>query len=99
MICIVTYDIRFSSVKDPKAVKRLIAISKLLENYGLRRQKSLFECLISAKDIPDLKDKIMRIIDRKRDSVCIYPLCGACLPKTIIQGIGEVVEIKPYIII
>lgn len=99
MIYIVAYDIKFDRVNDKKAAKRLNNLSKLLQNYGLRRQKSLFECDFDHNKLQELKKAIRQVINTNVDSIRIYPLCNKCLKKTIIQGIGEIIEIKPYEII
>ena len=99
MIYVITYDIKFNRINDKKAVRRLNNLSRLLQDYGLRRQKSLFECDFDHNKLQELKKAIRQVIDTNVDSVRIYPLCDKCLKKTIIQGIGEIIEIKPYEVI
>jgi CRISPR-associated protein Cas2 len=99
MIFIVTYDIHFDSVGDPEAIKRLKDISDVLCNYGLRRQRSIFECIMDAPRLEKMKKEIAEVIDRETDSVRIYALCEKCLKKAIVQGIGEIVEIREYAIV
>ncbi|MEA3222953.1 MAG: CRISPR-associated endonuclease Cas2 [Thermodesulfobacteriota bacterium] len=96
MIYIVCYDIKFNSVDDKKAAKRLHAVSKVLQNYGMRRQRSLFECILDKEGLSRLKKDIASVIDRNQDSVRIYPMCEKCLRKTIVQGVGEIVQVKEY---
>jgi len=99
VIYVITYDIKFNRINDKKAVRRLNNLSRLLQDYGLRRQKSLFECDLDHNKLQELKKAIRQVIDTNVDSVRIYPLCDKCLKKTIIQGIGEIIEIKPYEVI
>ena len=99
MIYVITYDIKFNRINDKKAIRRLNNLSRLLQDYGLRRQKSLFECDLDHNKLQELKKAIRQVIDTNADSVRIYPLCDKCLKKTIIQGVGEIVEIKPYEIV
>ncbi|HDP25160.1 MAG TPA: CRISPR-associated endonuclease Cas2 [Deltaproteobacteria bacterium] len=99
MIYIVTYDIRFDKTNDSRAQKRLREVSRVLQDFGLRRQRSVFECILEADRLELLKKRILRVIDRKRDSIRIYPLCEKCLKKTIVQGIGEIITIQEYEIV
>jgi len=99
MIYIVTYDIKFDCVNDPKAMKRLKCVSDVLCDYGLRRQRSIFECILDEPKLQEMKKEIAKVIDREKDSVRIYALCEKCLKKAIVQGVGEIVEIKEYAIV
>jgi len=99
VIYVITYDIKFNRINDKKAARRLNNLSRLLQDYGLRRQKSLFECDFDHNKLQELKKAIRQVIDTNVDSVRIYLLCDKCLKKTIIQGIGEIIEIKPYEVI
>lgn len=96
MIYIVCYDIRFESTDDKNAVKRLSDISRVLVNYGIRRQRSLFECILDSTLLDQLKADVTSVIDKSRDSVRLYPLCKKCLKNTIIQGTGEIVTVKEF---
>ena len=51
------------------------------------------------KTIKEMKKKIAGVIEREKDSVRIYALCEKCLKKAIVQGIGEIVEIREYAIV
>lgn len=96
MVYIVCYDIGFKTKDDASAAKRLRDVSKILCNYGLRRQKSVFECIIDRPRLGALKKDLEEVLDKKLDSVRIYPMCDKCLKKAIVQGTGEIVEIKEY---
>ena len=62
---IVSYDI-----SDNKRRKR---VSDILEGYGMRVNRSLFECLIkNAKALDALKKELIKEIDPKNDSVRFY---------------------------
>ncbi|HEY9159908.1 MAG TPA: CRISPR-associated endonuclease Cas2 [Desulfomonilia bacterium] len=99
MIYIVTYDIKFDCIDDPSAQKRLKDISEVLCNYGLRRQRSIFECIMDSPKLEKMKKEISEVIDRDKDSVRIYVLCEKCLKKAVVQGVGEIVDIKEYAIV
>jgi len=82
MFVIISYDI----VDD----KRRNKISKMLEDYGIRVQYSVFECLIEKEQLKDIKELAEEIINPAEDSIRYYIICEECLRKIEIMGIGEV---------
>ena len=54
--------------------KRLRQISKQCVNYGQRVQNSVFECLVDPAQLHTLKDKLLKIMDEKKDSLRLYYL-------------------------
>ncbi len=88
MIYMICYDISHP--------KRLRKTAKVLENYGLRVQKSFFQCEISSKGMQLLKQSILEIIDTDKDYFYIYPLCDSCTRKAKTDGKGEIITLKAY---
>jgi len=74
-------------------------VVKILSEYAYRVQKSVFEGLISKESMAELEGKISKVLDKKSDSVRIYPLCGKCEPEVRIIGTGIKVEEVEYIIL
>lgn len=68
---IVSYDIS----SDKKRIKA----SKLLENFGVRVQYSVFECELNKKELKELKAKLSEIINQKIDSVLFLRQCENCV--------------------
>ena len=56
------------------AQKRLRKVSKICENYGIRVQNSVFECVVDNLQFEMLKSDIDKVIDKERDSVRYYNL-------------------------
>lgn len=69
MMILITYDV---SVITPQGAKRLRRVAKSCQNYGLRVQNSVFECVISEAQFVSLRSEIESIIDSKEDSVRFY---------------------------
>ena len=67
MIYFISYD-----VSNPK---RLNKVAKTLENFGIRIQFSFFECEMEKEQLEKLKSSLLEILDKKEDSLLIYPLC------------------------
>jgi CRISPR-associated protein Cas2 len=70
---LVTYDI---STVDRAGQRRLAKVAKVCEGYGLRVQKSVFECRLSADRHQRLIGELLDVIDPACDSVRIYRFTG-----------------------
>ena len=89
MIYMVCYDITDA--------KRLRKVSKVLTNYGIRIQKSFFQCEISKDAVKRLTKELLKAIDEKKDRLSVYPLCDACLKHNVfMDGNGEIVKISTF---
>jgi CRISPR-associated protein Cas2 len=61
--------------------RRRAGISTKLAQFGVRLQKSVFRCDISAELAETLKSALIRLLDEKEDSLYIVPLCEKDLEK------------------
>ena len=71
MMTLVSYDV---STTDNKGKTRLRKVSKECQNYGQRVQNSVFEIDVDYGTYLKVKDKLLKIIDQKHDSMRIYYL-------------------------
>lgn len=71
MKVVVTYDV---STIDAKGRKRLREVSKTCQNYGVRVQNSVFECVVNSTEFAQLKHQLITIINEKVDSLRFYRL-------------------------
>jgi len=75
--------IRAVIVYDVVDDKRRRLLSDLLEGWGKRVNRSVFECLIDTrKKLQTLKTDIAEIVDTDEDSVRLYVLCLSCVEKS-----------------
>lgn len=79
---IVAYDI-----SDPKRLRR---VATCCEDYGIRRQYSVFLCRLGATDFVRLRSRLYDLIDRDADQVLFIPLCGKCVGA--IEALGRPTE-------
>lgn len=91
MITLITYDIT-----EPK---RLNALRKFLKEFGLRTQKSVFECDIDEEAIRRIRSYCKGFLDLTSDSVRIYRICNRCINRVIISGQGLKVTQLEYLIV
>jgi CRISPR-associated protein Cas2 len=69
MLVLVTYDV---VLKKSDGCRRLRKIARYCKDYGQRVQYSVFECLVDPAQWATLRDKLVRTIDRKCDSLRFY---------------------------
>ena len=81
---------------DISEPKRLYKIAKTLEKYGLRVQKSFFQCDVSRETSEKIKNEILKLMDLKADSFFVYPLCERCAMNVITDGTGEIIRLEPF---
>ena len=85
---VVCYDIRDA--------KRLRRVANEMENFGIRVQKSIFECHLDDNDLKKLKRQIGRWLEISEDQVRFYPLCAKDKPGILLDGPGQVSSDPDY---
>lgn len=91
MITLVTYDITDSKTRDD--------LRKFLKEFGLRTQKSVFECDIDEIAIKQIREYCRVNLDFHVDSVRIYRICNSCIRKVLISGQGLKVTQLDYMVL
>ena len=76
--------------------KRLTKIAKQLENHGIRIQKSFFQCDIDFANKEKLKEILLSLMEKKEDSLIIYPLCETCAISAEKIGKGDIINLEPF---
>ena len=71
MLTLITYDV---STADAAGRKRLSKVAKICVNYGQRVQNSVFECDLDNAQLVVVRDKLLKAMDDKQDSLRIYNL-------------------------
>jgi len=77
---------------DISDVKRLRRVAKIMEDYGKRVQKSIFEVSLSPAVFKEMKFKIDSTIEHDEDGVKYFPLCLKCSAVTEIIGQGNFID-------
>lgn len=64
-------------------------VCKVLKDFGVRVQKSVFECSnMDEEKFLRMRDRMEEFIDDSQDSVRYYRLCGGCVQAVEFAGIG-----------
>lgn len=86
MMVLITYDV---NTGDAAGQKRLRQIAKQCVNYGQRVQNSVFECMLDAAQCRQLQQKLLDIMDEKKDSLRFYYLGNQYRTKIEHFGVKE----------
>jgi CRISPR-associated protein Cas2 len=70
MMVVVTYDV--STVEAKPGARRLRRVAKVCESYGVRVQKSVFECQVGSAEWVELRARLLREIKIDVDSLRFY---------------------------
>ncbi|AXI00171.1 CRISPR-associated endonuclease Cas2 [Sporosarcina sp. PTS2304] len=71
MLVLVTYDVQTLTDGGKKRLRR---IAKKCEEYGVRVQNSVFECIVDSTQLKQLEIELEEIMDPKVDSLRYYRL-------------------------
>ncbi|MBT8763529.1 CRISPR-associated endonuclease Cas2 [Desulfohalobiaceae bacterium Ax17] len=66
--------------------KRLNKVARLMESYGQRVQRSVFECELDKNALRRLQQQLARIINKDEDAVKFFRLCNRCWEKCVVLG-------------
>jgi CRISPR-associated protein Cas2 len=69
MYVLITYDV---ATADKAGARRLRRIARACQDYGQRVQKSVFECRLDSKAWVLLRDRLLREMNGKEDSLRCY---------------------------
>lgn len=83
MLVVITYDV---NTMDASGRKRLRQVSKVCQDFGIRVQNSVFECVIDSTQLTQLKYKLLDVINEEKDSLRFYRLGNNY--KTKVEHIG-----------
>jgi len=92
MFTVIAFDI-----SDDRVRYRVVEV---LREYAVRVQKSVFEAaMLPAPDLQRLRERIEELIDPTTDRVRYYVLCGACVPRILVSGQGEVTSYEEFTVV
>lgn len=91
MLVLITYDV--STISDG-GKKRLRRVAKKCEDYGIRVQNSVFECIVDASQLKVLELALEEIIDPTVDSLRFYKLGNNYKNKVKHIGVKESLDVE-----
>lgn len=95
MLVLVTYDV---AITTDGGAARLRRVAKICEQYGVRVQNSVFECIVDATQKKMLEVELMKVIDKQVDSIRIYQLGNQYRNKVKHMGAKETINVEDPLI-
>jgi CRISPR-associated protein Cas2 len=96
VLILVTYDV--STVEKPGR-RRLRRVAQACEDYGVRVQKSVFECQVGQTEWVQLKDRLLREIKADEDSLRFYYLDETAKQRIEHHGVDKPVDLTEPLIL
>lgn len=75
--------------------KKRRTVVKLLQPWGVRVNKSVFECFLSDTELGKIKANLEKIATKWEDVILYYPLCRDCIDKR--DSFGRVAPDHPVV--
>ena len=96
MLILVTYDV---STVDKAGPRRLRRVAQACEDYGVRVQKSVFECQVGQKEWVLLRDRLLSEIKVGEDSLRFYSLDEKAVQRIEHHGVDKPVDLTEPLIL
>ncbi len=96
MLILVTYDV---STIEKAGQRRLRRVAQACEDYGVRVQKSVFECQVGQKEWVLLRERLLREISAEEDSLRFYFLDEKAVQRIEHHGIGKPINLTEPLIL
>lgn len=95
MLILVTYDV---STQTAEGRTRLRKVAKVCQNYGVRVQNSVFECIVDATQLLMMKKELDDMINKDTDSLRFYNLGNKYKSKVEHVGAKESIQVEEPLI-
>ena len=89
----------YLAVYDIRDERRLQKVAKIMENYGVRVQKSVFEAALNGSKLRDLKSDLLQVIDPVEDGVKFFQLCERCQQSVRVIGHGGKTDLLESLVV
>jgi len=96
MFILVTYDV---ATADRAGQRRLRRVAQCCEDYGVRVQKSVFECQVGQKEWVQLRHRLLGEIDDAKDSLRFYFLDEVAKTRIEHHGMGKPMDLTAPLIL
>ena len=96
MLYLVSYDV---STMTPAGRRRLHRVAKACEDYGVRVQNSVFECVLEYEGYVQLRKRLTELIDVKQDSLRFYPMGKKGREKVVHIGVEMAFDVESPLIL
>ena len=96
MLILITYDV---STVEKAGMRRLRRVARACEDYGVRVQKSVFECQVGQTEWASLRDRLLREIKPEEDSLRFYYLDEKAVQRIEHHGAAKPLDLSEPLIV
>lgn len=96
MLILITYDV---STVEKAGVRRLRRVAQACEDYGVRVQKSVFECQVGQKEWVALRNRLLHEIKPDEDSLRFYFLDEKAVQRIEHHGAAKPIDLSEPLIL
>ena len=96
MLILVTYDV---STAEKAGARRLRRVARACQDYGVRVQKSVFECQVGQKEWVQFRHRLLKEIKEGEDSLRFYFLDETAKTKIEHHGVGKPMDLTEPLIL
>jgi len=93
---LITYDV---STVEKAGMRRLRRVARACEDYGVRVQKSVFECQVGQTEWVQLRDRLLSEIKADEDSLRFYFLDEKAVQRTEHHGVDKPMDLTEPLIL
>jgi CRISPR-associated protein Cas2 len=79
-------------VYDIACPRRIVRVAKILKDYGVRVQKSIFEVDVDAQFFREMRCRVEKKIVPEEDGIKYFPFCEKCAGAVEIIGQGSLTD-------
>ncbi len=96
MLILITYDV---ATVEAVGRRRLRRVAQACEDYGVRVQKSVFECQVGQKEWVVLRDRLVKEIKVDEDSLRFYFLDEKAVRRTEHHGVDKPINLSEPLVL
>jgi len=96
MLVLITYDV---NTQTDAGKRRLRQVAKCCQDYGIRVQCSVFECVLDSAQLATVRHRLEGIIDPKLDSLRFYNLGNRTARNTLHIGAKPAPDMEDALIL
>jgi CRISPR-associated protein Cas2 len=96
MVVVVAYDV---STVEAAGRRRLSRVARACKDYGVRVQKSVFECRVGQAEWARLRDRLLNEYKADEDSLRFYFLDEAAVERTEHHGVAKPLDLTEPLIL
>jgi CRISPR-associated protein Cas2 len=96
MLILITYDV---ATVEKAGQRRLRRVARACQDYGVRVQKSVFECQVGQTEWASLRDRLLREIKAEQDSLRFYYLDERAVQRTEHHGVRKPLDFNEPLIV